>query len=127
MVVAAGCGSAARQQSSDRGLPRALAREWERQASAVAAASGAGDDCRAMRLAASLRSEVTASRRRVPPRLRSALLTGVNRLAARISTCTRVVTVPVQPTPPKNHEKQPKPHEPPGHHKHKHGDRGGDG
>ena len=35
-------------------------------------------------------------------------------LAARISTCTRVVTVPVQPTPTKGPKPKPSPHEPPG-------------
>jgi len=77
-----------------------------------------------MRLAASLRADVAASRQKLPVPLRSPLLTGVNDLAARISTCTRVVTVPVQPKPPKN--QKPPPHEPPGHKGHdKHG-HGGD-
>ena len=123
-VVAAGCGGAAPQTSADHGLPRALAQEWERQASAVATASAAGDDCRAMRLAASLRDEVSASTHRLPVRLRSPLLTGVNALADRISTCTRVVTVPTPPKGPWPPSKGPKPpHGPPGH---KHGEDGND-
>jgi hypothetical protein len=98
-------------------LPQALAQDWEAQASAIATAADAGNDCRAMRLAASLSAEVAASRHKLPLRLRSPLLTGVNDLAARISTCTRIVTVPVQPKPPKGRKPTPPPHEPPGHDK----------
>ena len=125
VVVAAGCGGAAPQGSASQRLPRSLAQDWEARASAIATAADAGNDCRAMRLAASLRAEVAASRHRLPLRLRSPLLTGVNDLAARISTCTRVVTVPVQPKPPKGRKPQPPPHEPPGHKghdEHGHGD-----
>ena len=119
LAVAAGCGGAAAPQTSAAdGVPHALAQEWERQASAVATASAAGDDCRAMRLAASLRDEVSASRHRLPVRLRSPLLTGVNALADRISTCTRVVTVPTQPKPPPKGPKPQPPPRPPGHDKH---------
>ena len=50
-----------------------------------------------------------ASRRKLPLRLRSPLLTGVNALAARVSTCTRVVTVPVQPKPPEEPKRKPEP------------------
>ena len=124
VVVAAGCGGAAPQGSAPQRLPHALAHDWEAQASAIAAAADAGNDCRAMRLAASLRADVAASRQKLPVPLRSPLLTGVNDLAARISTCTRVVTVPVQPQPPKNPKPKPPPHEPPdhkGHDKHGHG------
>lgn len=102
-------------------MPRALAQEWEGQASAIAAAAAAGNDCRAMRLAASLRTEVTASRHKLPLRLRSPLLTGVNALADRVSTCTRVVTVQIPakgPAPPKGPKPKP-PHGPPGHGNHK--------
>jgi hypothetical protein len=70
-----------------------------------------------MRLAASLSAEIAASRHKLPLRLRSPLLTGVNDLAARVSTCTRIVTVPVQPKPPKGPKPKPPPHEPPGHDK----------
>jgi hypothetical protein len=121
VVVVAGCGGAAPRGSASQRLPRALAQDWEGQASAIATAADAGNDCRAMRLAASLSAEVAASRHKLPVRLRSPLLTGVNDLADRISTCTRIVTVPVQPKPPKGPKpppkpKPPKPH-PPGHDK----------
>jgi hypothetical protein len=125
LVVVAGCGGAAPQRSASQRLPRALAHDWEAQASAIAAAADAGNDCRAMRLAASLRTEVAASRQKLPVRLRSPLLTGVNDLADRISTCTRIVTVPVQPKPTNGPKPKPPPHEPPGHKgqdKHGHGD-----
>ena len=117
-VVAAGCGGATRARgSSQRGVPRALAQRWERDASAIATAAAAGDDCTALRLAGSLRNQVVAAEREVPLRLRSPLLTGVNRLADRI-TCT--------PPPPGKTQKPPKPpHDGHGHHgHHKHG---GDG
>ncbi|HKD93855.1 MAG TPA: hypothetical protein VKB43_04005 [Gaiellaceae bacterium] len=120
LAVVAGCGGSARpQRSAAHGLPPALAQEWEAQASAIASAASAGNKCRAMRLAASLRDDVTASSHKVPVRLRTPLLTGVNALADRISTCTRIVTVPQTP-PPKG-----PPHGPPGHHHHHHGDGGG--
>jgi hypothetical protein len=125
VVVVAGCGGAVPQGTASQRLPRALAQDWEAQASAIATAADAGNDCRAMRLAASLRTEVRASRHKLPLRLRSPLLTDVNDLADRISTCTRIVTVPVQPTPTKGPKPKPPPHEPPdhkGHDKHGHGD-----
>ncbi len=124
VVVVAGCGGAAPQGSASQRLPRALAQDWETQASAIATAADSGNDCRAMRLAASLSAEVAASRHKLPLRLRSPLLTGVNDLAARISTCTRVVTVPVQPEPPKGPKPKP-PHEP-GHKGHDGQGQGGD-
>jgi hypothetical protein len=119
-AVVAGCSNAAPRRSAAGGIPRALAREWETQASAIATAAAAGNECRAMHLAASLRAEVAGSRHKLPLRLRSPLLTGVNALAARVSTCTRVVTVPVQPKPPEEQKRKPEPpkhHHPPGHHK----------
>jgi hypothetical protein len=112
VVVVAGCGGAAPQGSASQRLPQTLAQEWEAQASAIATAADTGNDCRAMRLAASLRAEVAASRQKLPLRLRSPLLTGVNDLADRISTCTRVVTVPEQPKPGKGPKPKPLPHEP---------------
>ena len=118
-VVAAGCGGAT-PRTTVHGMPRVLAQEWEGQASAIASAAAAGNDCQAMRLAATLRDEVSASRRKLPPRLRTPLLTGVNALADRISTCTRVVTVQ---GPPKGPKPKP-PHGPPKHH-HGNGDGGG--
>jgi hypothetical protein len=118
VAVVAGCGDAAPQRSAAAGVPRALAREWEAQASAIAAAAAAGNGCQAMHLAASLRSEVAVSRHKLPVRLRSPLLTGVNALADRVSTCTPRVTEPVQPKPPKGPKpKPPKDHGPPGHDK----------
>jgi hypothetical protein len=117
-AVVAGCGNAAPQRSTADGVPRALAREWETQASAIATAAAAGNECRAMHLAASLRTEVAGSRHKLPLRLRTPLLTGVNALADRVSTCTPVVTAPVQPKPPKGPKPEPpKPHGPPGHDK----------
>lgn len=126
-VIAAGCGGAAPSQSSasDR-IPQPLARAWEGQASAIATAASAGEGCRAMRLAASLREEVTAARRKLPLRLRSPLLTGVNALADRISTCTRVRVVTVQTPPPKGPKPKP-PLGPPGRDKHRPGKHRGDG
>jgi len=120
VAVVAGCGDAAPQRSAADGVPRALARDWETQASAIATAAAAGNECRAMHLAASLRTEVAASRHKLPLRLRSPLLTGVNALAARVSTCTRVVTVPVQPKPPEEPKRKPEP--PKHHHGHHKGD-----
>jgi hypothetical protein len=118
-VVVAGCGGAAPpHDSAARGVPAALAHDWESRASAVARAAAAGNSCEAQQLAVSLRNDVRASQSKVPRRLRSALLTGVESLADR-TTCTRIVTVQ---TPPAKHEPpKPKPpphHEPPGHHKH---------
>ena len=91
VVVAAGCGGADRpQRSAVHGVPRALAQGWEDQASAIATAASAGNDCQALQLAKSLRDEVVASQLKLPYRLRSPVLIGVNRLADRI-TCTPVV------------------------------------
>jgi hypothetical protein len=120
VAVVAGCGNAAPQRSAANGVPRALARQWETQASAIATAAAAGNECRAMHLAASLRTEVAGSRHKLPLRLRSPLLTGVNALAARVSTCTQVVTVPVQPKPPEEPKHNPEP--PKHHHGHHKGD-----
>ncbi len=92
VVVVAGCGGGAPQDSTAHGVPRSLAHEWESRASAIASAAEAGNSCEAQHLAASLRDDVDTSQSRVPRRLRSALLTGVNSLADRTS-CTRVVTV----------------------------------
>jgi hypothetical protein len=114
VVVAAGCGSGDRPQASTvRGVPGALAQAWEGQATAIASAASAGNSCRALQLATSLRDAVRSSQQRVPSRLRSALLTGVNALADRI-TCTPTPTQPTEsPKGPK-----PKPPKPPKHHGH---------
>jgi hypothetical protein len=119
MVVLAGCGGGAPQDSAAHGVPPALAHEWETRATAIANAAAAGNSCEAQHLAASLRNDVVNSRSKVPRRLRSALLTGVYSLADH-TECTRVVTVqtppPTHPSPgPKPKPKPPKPHEPPGH------------
>jgi hypothetical protein len=116
VVVAAGCDGAARpQQSAFHGVPPALAHDWERQASVIADAASAGDSCRAMRLANSLRGQVYAAEHRVPLRLRSPLVTGVNALADRLTcTVTTVRTVPQKPPP--KHKDDHKDHH--GHDKH---------
>lgn len=121
-VLLAGCGGGAPRDSTRHGVPRALARDWEGRASAIADAAEAGNSCRAQSLAASLRDDVVTSQSRVPRRLRSALLTGVNSLADR-TTCRHVVTVQAPPTKPgpkepkpKPEHKPPKPHKPPHHH-----------
>ena len=123
VVVAAGCGGASGpQRPAFHGVPRVLAQRWERQASAIAEAASAGDGCRAMQLANSLRADVVASKDEVPTRLRPPLLTGVNALADRIA-CTPPTVAP---------EKKPKPppekhdhHDHHGHHKHGDGNGGG--
>ena len=122
VVVVAGCGGASTsRRAADRGLPTSLAGSWADQASAVAAAASAGNDCQALHLAESLRDQVAVARRKLPLRLRSPLVSGVNSLVARI-TCTppAPVTKPNPPKPP--HDK----HDDHGHHgHHKHG-KGGD-
>jgi hypothetical protein len=101
-------------------VPRSLAQAWESKASAIAVAATAGDDCHARQLANSLQADVVASQGTVPRRLRAPLLTGVNKLAARI-TCTVTPTAPQKPAKPKH-----KGHEGHGDHgHHKHGDKGG--
>lgn len=117
-LVVAGCGGSARSSRRTTGeLPRVLAGEWARQASAVADAAATGDDCRALHLASSLRDNVIQEASKVPSQLRSQLLAGVNALADRI-----VCTVPPQTvTAPPGKREPPKP--PPGHGgHHKHGD-----
>jgi hypothetical protein len=124
VVVAAGCGGAARpQQSAFHGVPPRLAHDWERQASAIAAAASAGDDCGAARLADALRTQVLESEQRVPPRLRRPLVEAVNALANRLTCTVTVQTVPQKPKP-----KPPPKHDHHGDHgpgHHKHGDGGG--
>lgn len=100
LVLVAGCGGAAgRQRASVPGVPRPLAHEWEAQASAIAAAASAGNGCRALQLAYSLRADVVASKEKLPPRLRPPLLVGVNALADRI-TCTPATIAPRKPPKP---------------------------
>ena len=120
-VVAAGCGDAAKpQKPAAPGVPAALARDWEGQASAIATAAQAGKSCRARQLAASLRAEVVQSKYKLPLPVRRPLLTGVNALAGSI-TCKPPATKPKPPATPQ----PPKPH---GHHKeHDNHHRGHDG
>jgi hypothetical protein len=87
-------------------VPQALAQDWEGQVSAIATAASAGDSCRALQLASSLRADVAASKDKLPSRLRTPLLSGVNALADRI-TCT-----------------PPSPRKPPKPPQERHGDRG---
>jgi hypothetical protein len=122
VVIAAGCGGAARpQRSAVHGVPPALAQSWEGQASDIAAAASAGNSCLALRLANALRAGVAASKERVPSRLRPPLLISVNALADRIKCAPVVQTPPEKPTPPK----KPKPKEPHEHDHHDHHGRGG--
>ena len=124
VVVAAGCGDAARpQRSAFHGVPPALAQDWEGRASEIAVAASAGNSCRALKLANALRADVVASKDRVPPRLRPPLLSSVGALADRIK-CTPVVqTQPKEPKPPE----KPKPKEPHEHEGHGHHGHGGGG
>jgi hypothetical protein len=97
-------------------VPRALAQAWADQASAIAAAAATGDNCHARALAASLRDDVIHAGSKVPPRLRTPLLDGVNSLADRI-VCTpppQTVTRPASP-------KKPPAHDHHGHHHDHHG------
>lgn len=113
-VLLAGCGGSGRPQKlASRGVPRALAVEWASRASAVAVAAKSGNRCRALRLASALRDDVISAQGRVPARLRSPLVAGVNALADRF-TCTPKPA----PTGPAKHPKPPpKRHGPgPGHH-----------
>ena len=122
VVVAAGCGGAARpQRSALPGLPPALAQTWEGQASDIAVAASAGNSCRALQLANALRADVVASKDRVPSRLQPPLLSSVNALADRIQCVPAVQTPPQKPTPPKKPTKEPHEHD---HHDH-HGHGGG--
>ena len=119
MLFAVGCGASSRpNRASAGGVPRALAAEWASRASAIADAAAAGDDCRALQLAASLRNDVIAKRSQVPSRLQSPLLAGVNALANRIVCQVPPQTVTVPPKEPPKHPKPP--------HKHDHHGSGGD-
>src|SRR2546430_17677586 len=67
VVVVAGCGDAAPQRSTAGGVPRALAREGEAQASAIADAARARQDCEALRLPGSPPPEGTPHAEGVAP------------------------------------------------------------
>jgi hypothetical protein len=108
-----------------------LAQQWAEQASAIAAAADAGQSCRAHELAASLRAEVIQAGGKVPARLRTPLLDGVNSLADRI-VCTPTPATVTMPAPPPTPKHPPHPRHPPPHHDHHghghghHGDGQGD-
>jgi len=121
VIVAAGCGGAARpQRAAFHGVPRALAQGWERQAAAVASAASAGNSCLALHLATSLRADVVESEHKLPLRLRSPLIAGVSSLADRIK-CTPVVTNPTPPEKPKEPQEPKQKPNPPEHGKrHRH-------
>jgi hypothetical protein len=125
VLLTAGCGAARRHEPTRQGVPRVLAQRWAASASAIGDAAAAGNSCRALNLAKSLRDEVIAQQGRLPRRLRLPLLTGVNALADRL-TCTQTVTT--QTTPAKKLPKPPPkpPHERHGHHGH-HGHGGDNG
>ena len=119
-LVAAGCGSSSRPHPASRPLPPHLARVWAAQATAIAAASAAGDSCGAYHLASHLRDIVIAAESQVPARLQGPLIAGVNALADR-TTCP-----PPSPPPPQT-EQPPKKHPPHEQHHHHHGDGGDQG
>lgn len=127
VLLVAGCGGAAPpQQVAVRGVPSALAQDWEGKAAAIAAAAAAGNDCRAQGLAVSLRAQVIDQEHKLPLRLRSPLVTGLDSLVAR-TTCTQTATTPTTarlhgPEPPHKHPDKPKPQ----HKHHGHGNQGGD-
>ena len=117
-LVAAGCGGSARlDRPAHRGIPPTLAAEWQSQASMVADAAAAGNDCLALQRASSLRDEIIAHEAKLPARLYLPLVTGANALADRI-VCTPTATPPHKkpPEPPKHH-KPPDDHHHPGHDK----------
>lgn len=117
LTLLAGCGSATTQTRTVRPhLPRPLARDWARQADAVAAALAAGDGCLARQRATALQAAVIAAEPRIGTRFQEPLTSAVNDLAGRI-TCTPPAPAP-QPAPPGKHGR--------GHaHGHdKHGDHG---
>lgn len=124
VLVVAGCGGGAGpQKAALHGVPNALAQDWAAQASEIAAAAAARNDCHAQALANSLRAQVMQKRHLLPLRLRSPLVTGVDSLVAS-TTCTRtVVETTTQAPPPHGLKPLHKPHD---HGHHGHGDQGGD-
>ncbi len=125
-LVAAACGGSARpHRSAVRGVPRVLAREWAARATAVADAAAAGNSCRATRLAHSLRDEVIAGQSKLPQRLESPLVAGVNALADRLVCKVPAQTMTVAPAhPPKPAKPAHKPKKPHGPGPHGHGAHG---
>jgi hypothetical protein len=119
LLVAAACGSGAQSHSSaSRGVPRVLAAKWAAQASAIADAAAAGNGCDALHRTSALRNEVIDAGAKVPARLRSPLVTGVNALADRLVCEPPPQPVPVAPQPPKKPPKD--------DHQHKHHGHGGE-
>jgi hypothetical protein len=119
LVVATACGSAApSHDSASRGVPRVLAAKWAAQASAIADAAAAGNGCDALHRTSALRNEVIDAGAKVPARLRSPLVTGVNALADRLVCEPPPQPVPVAPQPPKKPPKD--------DHQHKHHGHGGE-
>src|SRR5439155_10676717 len=94
-----------------QGMPRALAQAWAGQASAIATAASAGNSCRALQLATSLRQDVVTSEQEVPLRLRSPLRTGVNALADRVNALAdRITCTPAaKRKPPEHRQEKPNP------------------
>jgi hypothetical protein len=121
LLGAAACGGGGAQTTtvSAPQVPRGLAQDWAQRSEAVASAVGAGDGCRAQQLAGSLRDDVIAAQGRVPARLRTTLLSSVNRLADEITCTPPVQTVTQQASKPK-----PKPRHEPKPPKHDHGHKG---
>jgi hypothetical protein len=98
-------------------MPRALAQGWAVRASEIATAASEGDDCRALALASSLRTDIVQRQQKLPVRLRTPLLTGVTALADRITCSPTVATTPSKTPPHEPHPPKP-PHHPPGHEDH---------
>jgi hypothetical protein len=112
----AGCGShAAQPKPAQPKLPRALARAWAEQTTAIATSLAANNGCDAQTRVAALQQEVNAAvnAHRVPRQLLEPLSSGVNDLAAQI-TCT-------PPAPPAPQDDRGK-----GHKKHGHEQKGKD-
>jgi hypothetical protein len=99
MILLSGCGTGAEQRATTPPtFPRAVALPLARASDGVAAALAAGDNCRALTLAQSLRQQTGAAvaAARVPPRLRRPLQAAANDLARRIE-CTPPQPVETRP------------------------------
>jgi hypothetical protein len=111
VLALSGCGGASKPPvvAKPPHIPRALARTWASESTAIEQALADGDGCTALAHANTLRAEVDQSAGEIPARLRAALQPTVDALPDRI-TCN--------PAPPPKHDKPPKDHE---HHDHGHG------
>lgn len=90
IVLLSGCGGGAQRRATPPPtLPRPIALGLARASDGVAAALGAGDNCRALTLARSLQQQTSAAGTvaGIPPSLRRPLQAAVNGLARRIE-CT---------------------------------------